>query len=61
MRFIVCLLFIFCINTAYADNVVYVDLQRAVFEVEDGKAAKKRLEKMKNQKNDEIWTLACFC
>ena len=46
MRFIVCLLFIFGINTAYADNVVYVDLQRAVFEVEDGKAAKKRLEKV---------------
>ena len=29
------------------DGLVYVDLQRAVFEVEDGKAAKQRLETMK--------------
>ena len=34
-------------NTAFADNFAYVDLQRAVFEVNDGKAAKARLEAMK--------------
>lgn len=34
-------------SAAFADGYVYVDLQRAVFEVKDGKAAKGRLEAMK--------------
>ena len=40
----------------YADNLAYVDLQRAVFEVNDGKAAKARLEKMKGQRQSALDT-----
>jgi Skp family chaperone for outer membrane proteins len=37
-------------GAAFAENFAYVDLQRAVFEVNDGKAAKARLEEMKKQR-----------
>ena len=39
---------------AHAEGVVYVDLQRAVFEVEDGKQAKQRLETMKGQRQKAL-------
>lgn len=39
---------------AHADGFAYVDLQRAVFEVEDGKTAKARLEKMKTQRQSAL-------
>ena len=39
---------------ASADKFAYVDLQRAVFEVEDGKAAKSRLEAMKNDRQKAL-------
>lgn len=46
-----CLLFS---NSAFADNFAYVDLQRAVFEVNDGKTAKARLEAMKKQRQSAL-------
>ena len=39
---------------AHADGFAYVDLQRAVFEVNDGKTAKARLEKMKTQRQSAL-------
>ena len=39
---------------AHADGFAYVDLQRAVFEVNDGKIAKARLEKMKTQRQGAL-------
>lgn len=47
--------FLFTSN-AFADNFAYVDLQRAVFEVNDGKVAKDRLEKMKTQRQSALDT-----
>ena len=39
---------------AAAEKFAYVDLQRAVFEVDDGKAAKSRLEKMKTERQSAL-------
>lgn len=44
----------FSSRQAAADNFAYVDLQRAVFEVDDGKEAKRRLEEMKNQRQKAL-------
>ena len=41
-------------SLASAEDLVYVDLQRAVFEVEDGKAAKNRLETMKSSRQKAL-------
>lgn len=41
-------------SQAQAEDLVYVDLQRAVFEVEDGKEAKERLESMKVSRQTAI-------
>jgi outer membrane protein len=41
-------------SQASAEGTVYVDLQRAVFEVEDGKKAKQNLEKMKGERQKAL-------
>lgn len=48
--FVLALTLIKGLPEAMADNFAYVDLQRAVFEVDDGKEAKSKLEEMKNQR-----------
>ena len=53
LKFTALICFLFTSN-AFADNFAYVDLQRAVFEVNDGKAAKDRLEKMKTQRQGAL-------
>ena len=46
--------FLFTTTSSFAENFAYVDLQRAVFEVNDGKAAKQRLEEMKTQRQKAL-------
>jgi outer membrane protein len=47
--------FAFSITALQAkDDLMYVDVQRAVFEVEDGKAAKEKLEALKNSKQKAL-------
>ena len=41
-------------SLVHAEDLVYVDLQRAVFEVEDGKSAKARLETMKSSRQTAL-------
>lgn len=41
-------------GSAFAQNIVYVDLQRALLEVEDGKKAKAKLKKEFDQKQKEL-------
>ena len=48
------LLMTLTLSDAFAEGLVYVDLQRAVFEVEDGKAAKQRLEEMKSSRQTAL-------
>ena len=47
-------LFLLDASQASAESFAYVDLQRAVFEVDDGKAAKNRLEKMKTERQKAL-------
>ena len=47
-------LFLLDVSQASAESFAYVDLQRAVFEVDDGKAAKNRLEKMKTERQKAL-------
>jgi outer membrane protein len=56
MRFIIYTLLAcaYFVSSVQAEGLVYVDLQRAVFEVDDGKSAKKRLEKMKSQRQKAL-------
>ena len=49
-----CLTALLNAQQAVAEKHAYVDLQRAVFEVEDGKAAKSRLEKMKTERQKAL-------
>ena len=46
--------FLLYASPAAAEGFAYVDLQRAVFEVDDGKAAKNRLEQMKTERQKAL-------
>ena len=51
MRLLTTLCLLLCAGTAAAEvKIAFVDMQRALLEVEDGKTAKQKLEKMKKER-----------